>query len=79
MNFTPEWIAVGLSIIVAIASAVQIWQNTNIKLAVSKVETNIESRFGEIREWTRTHFVSKEAQMNLLELLGHDDKKNKVG
>lgn len=72
-----EWVAVAISILVAAASAFQIWQNVNIKLAVSKVETNMETKLGTIREWARETFVSKNDQLNLLELLGRNDKNAK--
>jgi hypothetical protein len=78
IDMTPEWIAVGISILVAIASAVQIWQNTNIKLAVSKTELTLEKRFGEIQEWSRNTFVSKHDQMRLLELVGRDEQTRKA-
>jgi hypothetical protein len=77
---TPEWIAVGLSALVAIASGIQIWQNTNIKLAISSSELAIERSLGEIREWARVTFVSKHDQMQLLDLIARNEhEKRKAG
>lgn len=73
---TPEWLHVGLTALLAVIGGFTIWQNTNIKLAISQSETRLEKQFSNIKEWARETFVSKSAQMSLLELVAHDkDKK----
>lgn len=66
----PEWLHIGLVALLALASAFQIFQNTTIKLAITKME-------GELKEWARNTFVSKHDQMSLLELISRRDEKSK--
>jgi hypothetical protein len=68
---TPEWIAVGISLVVAVLSGFQIWQNLNIKLALSTMEI----RLSEIRFWASQTFVSKTDHLNIMEMLLRDAKK----
>lgn len=76
---TPEWLHVGLTVLLALMGGYQMYQNTNIKLAISKMETNVETKLGTIREWARETFVSKTDQMHLLEIVSRDGKNSKVG
>lgn len=75
---TPEWLHVGLTAVIAILGGFSVWQNTNIKLAISQNETKLENRLAGIKDWAHQTFVSKNQQLSMLEMLANDREKSKT-